>query len=199
MLENKHLEIIKRNLNKDFWYKLSVHDKDLTEDFIWDFREDIDINRAIKNNKEHLSREFIIKVVKALDNKEFKFKEYYKYIGSVGHSEKESLDFSILKNTNLTVEDLTSFLAKDDNGQIIEIRGRGHQQRSIRNCNIFYILYSDYELSQDFIIEHFDLIENAVDAMSYTEGTKIMKFKGYDMRKPENNELKLFLKLKGRL
>ena len=170
MIDNKHLEIIKRNLNKDFWYKLSVHDKDLTEDFIWDFREDIDIDRAIKNNKENLSREFIIKVVKALDNKEFKFKEYHKYLGSVGHM-IESLDFSILKNTNLTVEDLTSFLAKDDNGEIIKTNDRFHNQKSIRNFNIFHTLYNDYELSQDFIIEYFDLIEETVNIMSYSNET----------------------------
>jgi hypothetical protein len=197
MIESKHLEIIKRNLNDDFWYKLSVHEKDLTEEFIWDFREDIDINRAIKNNKEHLSKEFILKIVSALDNKELKFKEYRRNLSSTWHTETDNLDFSVLKNANLSAEDLFSFLKKDEKGNIIPFNSRNFYSETIRNYHIFYCLYNDYELTQDFIIEYFDFIEAASDVNSDTG--KKMKFKGYDMRKPENNELKLFLKLKGRL
>ena len=180
------------------WRNISIKSKDLTEDFIWEFKSNLDLGKVFQNNRDHLTKEFIKKIIDLIHSKKLSDKIFYDYSPLISIT-RSNISYPLLLGANLEVEELIQLIRRDDEGNIISAENRQSLESGSENFVIFYTLYTDYKLDMDTIIEYFDHFESMLSIYEFNGIKRRMKFKGYDLRKKENASLRLFLKLKGRL
>jgi hypothetical protein len=200
---------MENNIEKYDWGLISIHSINLDEDFIWKNRTELDIQRVIWNNKEHLTKDFILRLLESFKDNGFKFKRYNISSFSQGilPIEEEGFNFFLFRDLfDFEVEELAQFIMRDSEGKplLFGRKTEGTLKFSMNNFSIFDTLYRRNVMSFDFILEYFDCFECLIDYcfesdQIFKRRLKTMRFKGYDMRKSENNNLRLFMKLKGRM
>lgn len=174
------------------WYKKSREKSGMTDQFLLDNLEKLDLETIIFNQGKNFSRETMKSIINDIYNKKRYYLTFQYFLGEIlGYLKVDYLRANIVINTNLLAEDVEELIVYDSAGRVTD---DGYDGRF--NTFLLRILYDNYVMSREFIIKNIEEIYDVYKTYTYLGIEKNrFRLKGYDLRKNENSDIKLLLEI----